>query len=302
MTILMIRPIQFGYNVQTAVNNAFQRLETDDKVRVQQNAIKEFDAFVQALRSHDIDVLVVQDTEAPYTPDSVFPNNWISFHEDGSVVMYPMFAENRRLERKSTVLEAIQKRFVINRRLDYTANESKDKFLEGTGSFVLDRTSKLAYACRSPRTDESLFRLFCAQMGYQPVVFNAFDEWGQAIYHTNVMMCIADKYAVVALDSVDSSDRPLVSGMLENSGKTTILISKLQMKAFAGNMLQVENRYGKRFLVMSTRAYHSLDPKQLEQLKSFNPIIHASLDTIERNGGGSARCMMAEIFLPEHSG
>ncbi|WP_229717763.1 citrulline utilization hydrolase CtlX [Parapedobacter defluvii] len=302
MTILMIRPIQFGYNVQTAVNNAFQRLETDDKVRVQQNAIKEFDAFVQALRSHDIDVLVVQDTEAPYTPDSVFPNNWISFHEDGSVVMYPMFAENRRLERKSTVLEAIQKRFVINRRLDYTANESKDKFLEGTGSFVLDRTNKLAYACRSPRTDESLFRLFCAQMGYQPVVFNAFDEWGQAIYHTNVMMCIADKYAVVALDSVDSSDRPLVSGMLENSGKTTILISKLQMKAFAGNMLQVENRYGKRFLVMSTRAYHSLDPKQLEQLKSFNPIIHASLDTIERNGGGSARCMMAEIFLPEHSG
>ncbi|GGC48862.1 hypothetical protein GCM10011386_46370 [Parapedobacter defluvii] len=298
----MIRPIQFGYNVQTAVNNAFQRLETDDKVRVQQNAIKEFDAFVQALRSHDIDVLVVQDTEAPYTPDSVFPNNWISFHEDGSVVMYPMFAENRRLERKSTVLEAIQKRFVINRRLDYTANESKDKFLEGTGSFVLDRTNKLAYACRSPRTDESLFRLFCAQMGYQPVVFNAFDEWGQAIYHTNVMMCIADKYAVVALDSVDSSDRPLVSGMLENSGKTTILISKLQMKAFAGNMLQVENRYGKRFLVMSTRAYHSLDPKQLEQLKSFNPIIHASLDTIERNGGGSARCMMAEIFLPEHSG
>ena len=302
MTILMIRPIQFGYNVQTAVNNAFQRLETDDKVRVQQNAIKEFDAFVQALRSHDIDVLVVQDTEAPYTPDSVFPNNWISFHEDGSVVMYPMFAENRRLERKLTVLEAIQKRFVINRKLDYTANESKGKFLEGTGSFVLDRTNKLAYACRSPRTDESLFRLFCAQMGYQPVVFNAFDEWGQAIYHTNVMMCIADQYAVVALDSVDSSDRPLVSGMLENSGKTTIPISKLQMKAFAGNMLQVENRYGKRFLVMSTRACHSLYPKQLEQLKSFNPIIHASLDTIERNGGGSARCMMAEIFLPEHSG
>ncbi len=301
MTLLMIRPIHFGYNVQTAVNNTFQMPEAGGDTEIQQKAIREFDVFVEKLRSNDIDILVVQDTEFPHTPDSIFPNNWISFHEDGSLVLYPMFAENRRLERKPTVFEAIQKQFVIDRTLDYTANETKGKFLEGTGSFVLDRVNKIAYACRSPRTDESIFTLFCEQMQFQPVIFDAFDEQGQPIYHTNVMMCVADRYAVVALDSIAVSDRPLVIRMLENSGKIQVPITMPQMNAFAGNMLQIENRQGKQLLVMSTQAYRSLGTDQLEQLESFNPIIHAPLDTIERNGGGSARCMMAEVFLPGHS-
>jgi len=294
--------VLFGYNAQTAVNNAFQVPEAGDNVEIQQHAVREFDAFVEKLRSNDMDVHVVQDTEMPHTPDSVFPNNWISFHEDGSLVLYPMCAENRRLERKPAVFESIQKRFVIHRTLDYTPNEAEGKFLEGTGSFVLDRVNKIAYACRSPRTDESLFRLFCKQMGYQPVVFDAFDERGQAIYHTNVMMCIADRYAVIALDSIAPSDRSSVSQILETSGKIQIPISMRQMKAFAGNMLQVKNRPGKRFLIMSTQAYRSLHTEQLEQLTAFNPILHTSLDTIERNGGGSARCMIAEVFLPERAG
>jgi len=301
MTLLMIRPIRFAYNVQTALNNAFQVSDVGDDSEIQRKAIKEFDAFVEKLRSNDVDILVVQDTEFPHTPDSIFPNNWISFHEDGSLVLYPMFAENRRLERKPAVFEAIQKRFLVDRKRDYTAHETKGKFLEGTGSFVLDRINKIAYACRSPRTNESIFRLFCEQIGVQPVIFDAFDERRQPIYHTNVMMCVAEPYAVVALDSIAVSDRPLVTGMLENSGKILMPITMAQMKAFAGNMLQVENRQGKRFLVMSTQAYRSLRPDQLENLELFNPIIHASLDTIERNGGGSARCMIAEVFLPQRS-
>lgn len=298
----MIRPVNFGYNAQTAVNNAFQTQDQGDNLTIHQSALKEFDAFIEKLQSNDIDILVVQDTESPHTPDSIFPNNWVSFHEDGSLVLYPMFAKNRRLERKSTVFEAILKRFTIRNTVNYTANETKGKFLEGTGSFVLDRANRIAYACRSPRTDESLFRLFCKQMDYQPVIFDAFDEQGLPIYHTNVMMCVADCYAVIAMDSIAVSDRPRITQILRNSGKTQVPITMAQMRAFAGNLLQVENKQGKRFLVMSTQAYRSLRPDQLQKLTAFNPIIHASLETIERNGGGSARCMIAEIFLPVRTG
>ncbi|MFC7523400.1 citrulline utilization hydrolase CtlX [Parapedobacter sp. GCM10030251] len=302
MTLLMIRPAHFGYNPQTAINNAFQTWDADDHSEIQRKALNEFDAFVKMLRSHDVDVLVVQDTESPHTPDSIFPNNWISFHADGSLVLYPMFAENRRLERKPSVHKAIERHFTIRRTLDYTSYEAQGKFLEGTGSFVLDRVHQIAYACRSPRTDESLFQLFCKQMGYHPVIFDAFDEHGQPIYHTNVMMCVADRYAVVTWDSIADSDRPRVARMLENSGKTQVPITMSQMQAFAGNMLQIENKQGKRFLVMSTRAYRSLRPEQLEKLTKFNSLIHMPLDTIERNGGGSARCMMAEVYLPLNAG
>ncbi|WP_353130536.1 citrulline utilization hydrolase CtlX [Parapedobacter pyrenivorans] len=301
MTILMIRPVQFAYNAQTAVNNAFQRQGVEDTVVVQDSAVREFDAFVAKLRDNDIDVLVIPDTPIPHTPDSIFPNNWISFHHDGSVVLYPMFAPNRRLERKQSVFHAIESLFLIRRRIDYTKHEAEGRFLEGTGSFVLDRKNGIAYACRSPRTDESLFLEFCRQFNFKPVVFDAVDEKGRAIYHTNVMMCIADSYAVINLESIVESDRLSVIKTLNESGKSIIAINQAQMIDFAGNMLQVENKQGKSFLVMSSRAFHSLQLAQVRKLESFDPIIHSPLDTIEQYGGGSARCMMAEVYLPVNS-
>lgn len=301
MAILMIRPTRFGYNAQTAVNNAFQTPGTLLSNDVQQKAVEEFDRFVLRLRSHGVDVLVVQDTGEPHTPDSIFPNNWISFHEDGTAVLYPMFAENRRLERKHGVIEAVSRQFAIRRWVDYSVHESEGKFLEGTGSFVLDRVHKIAYACRSARTDESLFRTFCMQMGYQPIIFNAQDDRGQVIYHTNVMLCVADRYAVICMDSVAEPDRGSVRDALESSGKTIVSITQRQLDSFAGNMLQVANTDGKTFLVMSSQALRSLDEHQVLLLESFDPIIHTPLDTIEQLGGGSARCMMAEVLLPVNS-
>jgi hypothetical protein len=297
MTVLMIRPVQFAYNTQTAVNNAFQTRGVESTTVVQDRAAQEFDALVTKLREHDIDVLVIQDTPTPHTPDSIFPNNWISFHHDGSVV----FAANRRLERKQGVLDAIKSRFLIHRRIDYTKHETAGRFLEGTGSFVLDRKNRIAYACRSPRTDESLFLDFFRQFDYRPIVFDAMDEKSRTIYHTNVMMCIADKYAIINMESIVESDRLSVMNTLKNSGKDIMLIDQAQMAAFAGNMLQVENKRHKSFLVMSSRAFYSLRPWQIRKLESFDPIIHSSLDTIEQNGGGSARCMMAEVYLPVNS-
>ncbi|WP_233632705.1 citrulline utilization hydrolase CtlX [Parapedobacter sp. ISTM3] len=301
MTVLMIRPVHFGYNAQTAVNNAFQRPTAESAGRIQRLAVAEFDAFVEQLRGHDVDVLVVQDTAYPHTPDSIFPNNWVSFHEDGTVVLYPMFAENRRLERKQQVLDAISSRFLIRHWVDYTGEETKGKFLEGTGSMVLDRRHRLAYACRSPRTDEVLLQEYCAKMAYRPIVFDANDGNGMPIYHTNVMMCLADGYAVINLESIVEADRATVVNALKETGKTIMPISQAQMDAFAGNMLQIENRAGMRYLVMSSQAYRSLRPEQVEQLTAFNPIIHSPLDTVECHGGGSARCMMAEVFLPLNS-
>ncbi|MGK6353309.1 citrulline utilization hydrolase CtlX [Parapedobacter sp. DT-150] len=298
MTLLMIRPVQFGYNEQTAVNNAFQVQTAERAEETQRKAVQEFDAFVEKLRKHDIDVVVVQDTAHPHTPDSIFPNNWMSFHEDGTMVLYPMFAANRRLERKQSVLDAVANRFIIRHRIDYTMNETTGVFLEGTGSMVLDRVAKVAYACRSPRTDEALFLDFCKQLEYRPVIFDAKDDKGMPVYHTNVMMCLADQYAVIHLACMTEADRIRVVDALEGSGKVVVPITWTQLMAFAGNMLQVENKRGKRYLVMSSRAYESLRPEQIAQLEAFNPIIHSPLETIEQHGGGSARCMMAEVFLP----
>jgi len=297
--LLMVRPVRFGYNAETAVNNAFQ-VAGQSQEAVQAKALAEFDHFVATLRSHEIDVVVVEDTLEPHTPDSIFPNNWISFHKNSTIVLYPMFAENRRLERKETVIEAIKSRFQIDSTIDLTKNEAHDVFLEGTGSIILDRENKIAYACISPRTDKNLFIEFCEEMEYEPVVFNAVDQKGKDIYHTNVMMCLGDKYAVICLDSIQETDeRAVVTGALAQSGKVIVEISFEQMNHFAGNMLQVMNVQGEQFLVMSSQAYASLNEEQLRTLESFNPIIHVPLETIESNGGGSARCMMAEILLPK---
>jgi hypothetical protein len=293
----MIRPVNFTFNSQTAVNNAFQ-IASDDR-DVHQKAIGEFDAFVDKLRSKKIDVIVVNDTPAPHTPDSIFPNNWISFHSNGDIILYPMFAENRRHERKPNVIAEIRSKFSISNTIDLSHYEQQHKFLEGTGSVVLDRDKKLAYACLSPRTDEKLFNEFCRMMKYEPVKFHAIDSKGKAIYHTNVLMCVAESYVVICLDSIpDSAERKMVEEKIVASGKELIEVTFEQMNHFAGNMLQVNDADGKKYIVMSTQAYESLTREQVSKLRSYNEIIFSSLDTIEKNGGGSARCMMAEVHLP----
>lgn len=296
--ILMIRPSGFTYNAETAVNNAFQVKSSD--ADIQQKAAKEFDNFVEILRKNGVDVIVTEDTTEPHTPDSIFPNNWISFHNDGTLLLYPMYAVNRRAERKPHVLEKIAAKFDIRKKIDLSEYEDKNLFLEGTGSMVLDRDNRIAYACLSPRTSEKVLEDFCRQMNYRAVVFDAIDVSEKPIYHTNVMMCVADSYVVICLDSIrDNAQREKTEAVIKDSGKAIVPISLDQMNHFAGNMLQVENYKGEKLLVMSTQAFESLTPEQLKLLQFFNRIIHSSLATIETNGGGSARCMMAEVHLPE---
>ena len=298
--ILMIRPVHFAYNAETAVNNAFQVSGASDGV--QEQALQEFDGLVTQLRKNGVEVLVVEDSPLPHTPDAIFPNNWISFHENGSIVLYPMFAVNRRQERKPEVLAAIRKHFVVNDTIDLSGFEQQGIYLEGTGSMILDRDRHICYACLSPRTDPGILEIFCQRMKFKPMLFHATDEQQQDIYHTNVMMCVADQYVIICLDSIrDEGEKLAVSACIEHSGKQIIQIRLPQVNRFAGNMLQVSNAAGKRFLVMSSSAFHALEPRQREKLSAFNEIIHADLSTIERNGGGSARCMMAEIFCPPNN-
>jgi hypothetical protein len=296
--LLMIRPVAFDFNAETAVNNAFQQAGSNQDAQIK--AEKEFDDFVHKLQAAGIDVTVIQDTPEPRTPDSIFPNNWISFHEDGTIILYPMFAVNRRAERKPHVLETVEQKFTISKTIDLTHYEKKNIFLEGTGSMVLDRVNKISYACISPRTDLSVLNEWCQQNNYTPCSFRSVDQNGGEIYHTNVMMCVADQYVVICLDSItDTEERNKVIRQIKESGKEMLSISLDQMNQFAGNMLQVENKEGKKYLVMSSRAYHSLTPEQIAKINIYNEILHSDLHTIENNGGGSARCMMAEIFLQQ---
>jgi len=295
--ILMIRPVNFDYNAETAENNAFQVMSNTEGV--QSKAVKEFDDFVSLLRQNKVDVTVVDDTPEPHTPDSIFPNNWISFHEDGTLLMYPMFATNRRAERKVHVLQKIYQQFHVSKQIDLSGYENEGLFLEGTGSMVLDRDNKIAYACLSPRTNIEMLNTFCKKMNYEPVTFTAVDNKDQLIYHTNVMMCVADKYVVICLDSIThKEEKRNVIETIRRTNKKIIEINFEQLNHFAGNMLQVENKNGEKLLVMSIQAYQSLTEEQLNKLNAYNRIIYSSLNTIETNGGGSARCMMAEIYLP----
>ena len=292
----MIKPVNFSFNAETAVNNAFQVAGAGGDA--QRQALAEFEGFVRLLRDNEVDVTVVDDTPDPYTPDSIFPNNWVSFHDDGTVCLYPMYAVNRRLERKPEILKTLGHRFTIDVTLDFSGYEASGLFLEGTGSMVLDRDNKIAYACLSPRTNREVLLDFCRKMGYTPEVFTAVDAAGREIYHTNVMMCVGDRYVVVCLDSVqDATERDHLAATISTSGKAIIAISSDQMNHFAGNMLQVHNRRGERLLVMSSQAYASLTPAQIGELGSFNRMLHSPLTAIETNGGGSARCMLAEIHL-----
>ncbi len=291
----MIRPCCFGFNPQTAVNNAFQVATGEDATLVQDKALAEFDRYVALLRKHDIDVIVIQDTPEPHTPDSIFPNNWISFHPGPLAVLYPMYAPNRRLERKKSVFQAIQEHAPRIRWIDMSPRERENRFLEGTGSMIFDRENNRAYACRSPRTDEGLFRDICDTLGYQAICFDALDK-GSAIYHTNVMMCMARNYVVICLESIPSeSDRQSLLDIFKQDDKKVVEITAEQMNHFAGNMFQVFSRKKEPFLVMSKRAYKVLTPSQRKVLRSFNRLITPELDTIETHGGGSARCMLAEV-------
>ncbi|MBS1746875.1 MAG: amidinotransferase [Bacteroidetes bacterium] len=294
--VLMIRPVQFTFNAETAVNNSFQVAGHADDA--QTNALNEFDAFVEKLRQQGIDVTVINDTPEPHTPDSIFPNNWISFHSNGTIILYPMYATNRRAERKQHILDAINNKFSITSRIDLTGFENKNLFLEGTGSMVLDRENKIAYACISPRTNKEVLETFCNEMHYTPCTFTATDDGGGEIYHTNVMMCMADQYVVICTGCIkDETECKHVVNTIQSSHKKMIDISTEQMNHFAGNMLQLQNDTGEKILVMSSQAFLSLSKEQVAILESYNRIVHSDLTSIETNGGGSARCMIAEIFL-----
>jgi hypothetical protein len=260
--------------------------------------LAEFNTFVDALRAHQIDVTVIQDTPEPQTPDSIFPNNWISFHEGGKIVLYPMFAKNRRKERKQSVIDLVSEKFNIHDQVDLTHFENVGRYMEGTGSMVLDRNNKVAYACISERTDPEILNAFCNEFGYTSFLFNATDRNGKLIYHTNVMMCMADNYVVVCMDSVkNETEKTALKDSFLKTNKEIIEIDFDQMDHFCGNMLQVNNINGEKFLVMSSQAYSYLTQDQIKTLTAYNPIIHSPIDTIETLGGGSARCMMAEVFL-----
>ena len=292
----MIKPVNFTFNEETAVNNSFQSASSDTAVPAK--AAAEFENFVLLLRTNGIRVMVVEDTPLPHTPDAVFPNNWISFHADGTIVLYPMYATNRRQERKQHVLEAIKQAFSVNKFIDLTHYESMPAFLEGTGSMVLDRDHKIAYACLSPRTHRMVLEQFCKDMGYRAVCFTAVDDHALPIYHTNVMMCVADSYVVICLDSIsDTAEKDMLISEITKTGKQIIPISYTQLNHFVGNMLQVHNDQNEKLLIMSTQAYNYLTAEQISRLNDYNRIIHADISTIESNGGGSARCMMAEVFL-----
>ena len=301
-TVLMVEPIAFGYNSQTAENNYFQKeqKETD----LQEKALQEFNNFAAKLREKGINVITVKDTLNPHSPDSIFPNNWVSFHEDGTVALYPMFALNRRVERRPEILERLKDEgFKINTVEDFSPFENEEKYLEGTGSMIFDHDYKIAYGSVSLRLDEELFRNFCAKFGFTPIVFHSYQNVGDQrlpIYHTNVMMCVAEQFVVICLDCIDDEmEREKVQEVIKSSNKELIEISEDQLQQFAGNMLQVQNEEGDKFLVMSETAYKSLTKEQVERIENYCEIIYADLNTIETNGGGSARCMLAEVFLPK---
>ena len=303
-SILMIRPVNFRMNEQTAVNNYYQEALHIKNTEINKKAQLEFDNYVAKLRRFGIQVITIEDSLENDTPDSIFPNNWISFHENGTVAIYPMFAENRRLERREDILLKVEEKgFVIHDIIDYTVAEEQHVFLEGTGSMILDRKNRKAYCALSPRANEELFIEFCEDLEYTPVIFNAYQTVNgkrEAIYHTNVMMCVAETFAIVCLSCIDDKkERKQVLKSLKEDKKQVIEISEEQVANFAGNMLQVRGLQDTRFLIMSQSAFEVLRKDQVQKIENHCEIISSPLTTIETCGGGSARCMMAEIFLPK---
>ena len=300
--ILMIEPVSFNYNAETALNNYFQKSDANfSKPQIQKKALEEFNNFVKLLRSKQVNVHVIKDTIHPLTPDSIFPNNWISFHSNGEVLLYPMFANNRRLERRTDIIEQLQNEYFVSEVKSLVHYEDKSIFLEGTGSMILDRTNKICYASISLRTNKSIVLDFCDQLNYKPVLFNSFqdvDGKRLPIYHTNVMMCVASDFAIVCLDAIDSQDeKNSVINSLITTNKEIIQISELQANKFAGNMLQVQG--DKKYLIMSESAFNILSEKQIQKIESYCSILHSDLKTIEKFGGGSARCMICLLYTSD---
>ena len=299
--VLMIEPVAFGYNPETAGNNYFQQPTDAEPAAVQQLAHAEYTRMVETLRAKGIDVISIRDTEQPLTPDSIFPNNWISFDAEGQVVLYPMYAKNRRSERRLDILDIIEKQgHQLNNVVDFSFGEDENRFLEGTGSMVFDHQHKIAYAALSERTDKSVFLQYCETFGFEPVAFTAYQTVAnerKPVYHTNVMLCVADTFAVICAESIDNEqERSEVLASLRRTHKIVVEISESQMHAFAGNMLQLANARGERFLVMSQTAFDTLTADQLTTLSGDSEIIVCPIPTIEQMGGGSVRCMMAEVF------
>ncbi len=307
-SILMIRPVSFRMNEQTAVNNFFQKkLDNITPEIAQRGALHEFDCFVEKLREIGVNVLVINDSKDADTPDSIFPNNWMSFHENGDVGIYPLFAENRRQERKETIFETLEKAgFFIENIIDYTSAEEEELFLEGTGSLVLDRTNRKAYCALSTRSDEDLVIEFCEDFEYTPILFVASQNVNNKrmpIYHTNVMMSIAESFVIICLETIDDKkERKNVLKHLKENGREIIVISEKQVNNFAGNMLQVIGRNNEKFMVMSQSAFESLTKVQIKMIEKHCKILYSAIDTIEICGGGSTRCMMTEVFLPKGQG
>lgn len=298
----MIRPASFAGNVQTAASNRFQQIPaTASGDSSQAAALAEFDRLANALQRAGVDVHVFEDTPEPHTPDSIFPNNWVSFHADGVVVLYPMLAPNRRLERRMDIVEAlnVSEGFHITRTIDLTHREAEEKFLEGTGSLVLDRINRIAYACLSPRTDMDVLGEFAQRLDYDIAAFEAFDAGGAAIYHTNVLMSVGARFAAICSECIESGRRAAVVDMLQSSGRAIVDLSLAQMHNFAGNMLELRTQAGSPVVAMSDAARASLDASQIATLeRSAGQIVASPIPTIERLGGGSVRCMIAEVHLP----
>lgn len=299
--ILMIRPSNFGFNEETAVNNSFQtKDQTLNAEEVKQQAMKEFDNFVAKMRGEGINVMVMEDTTDPIKPDAVFPNNWVTFHQDGMVITYPMYSEIRRKERRQDIIEKLKENFKVEGTFQMEKFEAENRFLEGTGSMILDRVNKICYACTSPRTEEGLLDLFCELGHYQKAAFQSVDANGDDIYHTNVMMALGEDFVVIGLDTIkDEGQKKMLLDLFEKTNKAVIDISFDQILKFAGNMLQVRNEAGQTYLVMSQQAYKSLTEEQIKEIEMRTKILHSPIETIETLGGGSARCMMAEVFLPK---
>jgi hypothetical protein len=297
-TILMIRPAAFGFNEETAADNYFQNYTGADKEALQQKALAEFDAMVQTLRNNTINVLVIEDTNAPVKPSAVFPNNWLSTSPDGKVFVYPMFAPSRRHEKREDILRQLAKDFIVNDLQDWSEYEVEGRFLEGTGSMVMDHDNRMIYAAVSERTSLPVLEKFASANGYQAIVFLATDEEGRPVYHTNVVMTLGEKFCVLCEEAIEEEwELIAVRQLLESTGHSIIPITRVQMKAFAGNMLEVKNNKGENILVLSQTAFHALKKEQKLQLETFAKLLPVAVPAIEQAEGGSVRCMMAEVFL-----
>lgn len=295
--IFLVRPSNFGFNAETAVSNAFQNEINESQESIKQKVREEFDAFAAKLRSHGVHVTVFDDTISPVKPDAIFPNNWVSLHQDGTVILYPMCAPNRRYERRKDIIDSLKTNFKISQIIDLSKYEAENRFLEGTGSVVFDHVNRLAYACLSPRTDKDILAEVCEILNYKAVPFHSHDPAGKEIYHTNVMMCIAEKFAVICMDSIsDQQEREFVSDSLTKTGHEIIDISFEQMNQFAGNMLAIKTTENHTILALSESSFESLTREQKNKIEKYSELVPLSIKTIETIGGGSARCVIAEVF------